>query len=504
MADVVQIILALQNVRQFVSGADRASTSITKVGSAAEKSGQQAKVGWKGIAKWGGAAAAVYGATRFIKGAVSTTEELGKATLTLNRTTGMDIKTSSEWAAVMKVRGVNVRTAQMGLTAFAKQIERTRIGTKKHNSALEQLGISSKDAAVQSGNVNNLLARVAQRFSQMRNPAKRAALAQTLFSRAGRDLQPILFKGRKAIEESLAMADKYGASLSGKNAEAIKEEIAHQRELRMAYLGVQVRLGTALLPIMLAVTQVLVKLTDAVQPLLKNSLALKIVIVTLTIAFVAYKIAMIAATIAEIGFNVATLITLGWILLVIAAVALLAVGVYMLIKHWDWVKKKAMDVWGWIKKNWPLLLPILLGPFGIALALIIKNWGTIKKATKALVDFAITQFQRLIDFVKSIPGKIGGVFKKIPGAGLVRRAGGHIPFTQFGGHVQRTGSVLVGEAGPELLTMPGGATVTPLAAGGFPGGSPLGPLVVKTQLVVDRKVLAEAVATHAADKLARR
>src|SRR4051812_42821010 len=98
--------MALRNVRQFVSGAEAASKAMGGVGTASERAGKQAGVGWKGVAKWAGGAAIVVGATKFVKGAVSATEDLAKSTMTLQRSTNLDTETASEWAALLKERGI--------------------------------------------------------------------------------------------------------------------------------------------------------------------------------------------------------------------------------------------------------------------------------------------------------------------------------------------------------------------------------------------------------------
>ena len=62
---------------------------------------------------------------------------------------------------------------------------------------------------------------------------------------------------------------------------------------------------------------------------------------------------------------------------------------YLIIHNWDTIvaaTKAAWDavvgavqfVWNWIKDNWPLLLAILTGPIGVAVALIVTHWDTIK------------------------------------------------------------------------------------------------------------------------------
>src|SRR6516165_9533682 len=115
MADIVELILELRNVSQFVSGSRQAASAAGDIGEQTEQAGKKASIGWKGLAKWAGGATAIYGATRFIKGAVSATEDLAKSTLTVSRTTGMDAQTSSEWAALMKERGVSTRQFQTSL-----------------------------------------------------------------------------------------------------------------------------------------------------------------------------------------------------------------------------------------------------------------------------------------------------------------------------------------------------------------------------------------------------
>lgn len=56
----------------------------------------------------------------------------------------------------------------------------------------------------------------------------------------------------------------------------------------------------------------------------------------------------------------------------------------------------------WVKKNWPLLLGIITGPIGLAVLFVIKNWGKIKGAFKAVWDWT----------KKNVFDKIAGFFSK--------------------------------------------------------------------------------------------
>jgi hypothetical protein len=113
------------------------------------------------------------------------------------------------------------------------------------------------------------------------------------------------------------------------------------------------------------------------------------------------------------------------------------------------------------------------------------------------------------------------ILDKIPG--LASKAGGAIahgaveagkgiwglfPGGAAGGIVSQAGTMWVGEQGPELLTLPRGASIQPLpwhpgtdlpiGALGRAGGRP-----IVVQVMLDKRVLAEAMAEYDSDQYAR-
>ena len=567
MADVVEMILELRNVAQFVSGAHQAARAAAEVGDEGEKSGKKAAAGWKGLAKWAGGATAIYGATRYIRSAVSATEDLAKSTITVSRTTGMDTETSSEWAALMKERGIATKQFQVGLVKLSKTMEASRTGTVKENATvkglrdqidavsaaggkkapaaidklskaiaraqtagvksravLQQLGVAQGDIA--KGNTADVLYRVADALQKLRNPAQRAALMQQLFGRSGQALLPILIKGRAGVRKLLDEQKAAGNYISGKGLKSAKDLIKQQRALETAFAGVKVQLGTALMPVLVQVGQLLVRFMTFIRPLTKNATLFKIAIAALAAAFLVYKIAMIAATIATTVFQVAAgpvvLITLA----IIAAVALLAVGIYELWKHcrlfregvraaWGAAKVAfaailgaLQTVWSWVNANWPYLVGALAGPFGLAAVAIIKHFGQIKAFALGIVSAVRTAIQNLVNWVESLPGKVGGILKKIPGAGAVSsiagKAGGLL-HRQHGGPVPAGGVAIVGERGPELVRARTSLTVQPvmLSTAGAGGGADR-PLEIVVPVMLDGRELARSVARVTANRLARR
>ena len=128
-------------------------------------------------------------------------------------------------------------------------------------------------------------------------------------------------------------------------------------------------------------------------------------------------------------------------LIVIAIVALIAALVaagFAIFKFRDQILDALKTAFNWIKSNWPLLLGMLLGPFGIAAALIFKFrddvvgafvWikDQVMAAWEAMVQFILDKF----DQVKDLPGQL---LDAIPGGGAIKKASNWF-FGQEGGVV---------------------------------------------------------------------
>jgi hypothetical protein len=496
-------------VRQFISDANQAGRAVKGVGTEAEQAGKKAHTSWTRFAQLGVGMAGLYAAGRFVRSAVGATEDLAKSSIALSRTTGMDVSTSSQWASVAKERGISTQQLQVGLIRLSRAMDQASTGSKTAITTWRRLGISM--AEVRSGNTQQVMLDTADALRRIQNPAERAALTQTLFGRAGQRLLPIIAGGSKAIREQLAVVREYGDYLNVKTVGQLRQLIGRQREMGTAFQGMKIQVGTALLPVLLSLAKVLISILKVIQPLTHNATVLRIVIIALTTAFVAYQVAMTVATAADVLFGV----TLSWVWIVATAgavvvIPLLIAAIYLLIKHWHQVVDVAKEVWHWIARNWPLLAGIILGPVGFALIELIKHFGAVKRYATEVVDWIIHEFHRLVRFITGLPGKVAGGVRSFVGhtAHSVTHAITH-PWSIFGGQaggvVPYNSPVLVGERGPELLALPGGATVQPMPQGAARLGSTaaFGEATITTQVVLDRRVLAEAVGRFTADEMAR-
>jgi hypothetical protein len=125
----------------------------------------------------------------------------------------------------------------------------------------------------------------------------------------------------------------------------------------------------------------------------------------------------------------AWLIGLGPIGLVIAAIGAV-IGILMLCGvSLDDLKNAAAAVWRWIARNWPLLLAILTGPFGLAVLAIYRHrdkivsalrsgFATVKNLATSAANWIIGKFMGVVGFFQRLPGTIGNIFSRL-GSALV-------------------------------------------------------------------------------------
>jgi hypothetical protein len=249
---------------------------------------------------------------------------------------------------------------------------------------------------------------------------------------------------------------------------------------------------------------------QALSPVLRNSTALYIILGVLTTAYTVLKVATLVSTVMQLAFNAALL------LIPLAIIAIVA-GVILLYKKWKWfhdaVNNTFVD-----QAHWQLLGTILLGPIVPAVVLIVKNFGKIKAAVEAVWSTIKSVFGKVRGFIANV---FSGGFVSQIGRGIADWINAHTPFGDeikagplhfrlpalaAGGVIRASGAALVGEQGPEIVSLPRGATVWPTPAvnamANAPGAS-AGQTIV-TKVYLDRRQIAEAVGTYASDRIARR
>ena len=220
-----------------------------------------------------------------------------------------------------------------------------------------------------------------------------------------------------AVQKKFAgQADTYADSTAGQMAKA---------KIQMAELKEQI--GYAVLPVMALLAGVLGdKIIPAVSLFVDKVSALGVVVGPVTGFLSDHKEILIPLASTIVGLMipaVVALITATWnyvaalyaqaaafvvanapLILIALLIGLLILAVVELIKHWDWVKEKTVEVWNLIKdfvvgkatevldflKEWgPLILAVLTGPIGIAVYMIATHWNTIKDFVTGAANYVI-------------------------------------------------------------------------------------------------------------------
>lgn len=287
----------------------------------------------------------------------------------------------------------------------------------------------------------------------------------------------------ESINRAAIAFDTWANSASGQ--ESIKRFFKESKELM-----------SALLPVIGGIASALALLSLRLLPVADVLRWLGPYADDATVAFVYWKLAVTGLSIAMKAWTaaatVAAFVTGGWttafwalnaaiaanpIGLAVVAIAAIAAGLYLAYQksetfrgavNWLWGALK--DGFGWVQQNWPLLLAILTGPFGLAALAIAKNWDSITAGAKAAINFIISVFNAGFGLINSLtPGPIKAFGRTVvPGIPDIPM----IPMLASGGVIARGGAAVVGEQGPEVVTLPAGAVVHPNTGGG--GGPAMG------------------------------
>jgi len=121
----------------------------------------------------------------------------------------------------------------------------------------------------------------------------------------------------------------------------------------------------------------------------------------------------------------------------------------------SWISTGISNAWNWI-------LTTTTNVFTTIKDTIVGIFTSIWTGIKTAINWIITGINKFTaGIAKGING-ITGVISLIPGVEIGQVTAPQIPLLATGGNITRKGTALVGEAGPELLNLPRGASVTPL------------------------------------------
>ena len=202
-------------------------------------------------------------------------------------------------------------------------------------------------------------------------------------------------------QATLALLTEQTASAQGAFGREANTAAGQQARANAQFKNATAELGTALLPVVAKVAGWLTKLTGFISD---NALAFQVLVGVLGGAAIA-----IWAVNAAMAANPATLIAIG--------VAALIAGIILLVKNWDKVVAVFKKFWEWLKQNWDKIAVVILGPFGVAIMAIKRNWRTITKVFATFGRFAKRIFKAVKDVAVSVFRAIRDVIVRVIDAG---------------------------------------------------------------------------------------
>ena len=433
-----------------------------------------------------------------------------------------------------------VDVSMSDITGAASKLKKAVSGDSKE---LAKLGVKTKNADGTFRDINEIFYDTLSALGGIQNETERDTLAMAIFGRGADSLAGIIDDGGAALKAYGQEAEDMGLILSGDTLNSLNktndalDKLKAQASARLAETGAKAL--EVLTPVLEKVLNLLNGLLTKIGELTPAQMEtiMKILAVVAAISPLASGIAKVAGLVSKIPTLISTVgSALSWLManpiaLVIGAI----VGLVALIAtKGDEIQAYLQKFDDWLQnifaKDWTEVFgPVLGGVINGFFDIVKSMWDNTKLVLDGIIDFIRGVFtgdwERVWTGVKEIFGGIANsllnVFKaplngiislinkaidkfngmiakinKIPGINVGTI--GKIPMLANGG-VLAQGSAIVGEAGPELLSMDKGkAVVQPLTT----GSSAAAPIYLTVQSVLDGRVIAEST-TQYQERMAR-
>lgn len=528
-----EIISTEREVKNLEAASRETANAMSKVAQVADKVSQGAQ---KVADKTKAISAAAGGALTALAGlgikAAKDADELN----TLAKQTGF----STDELQKFKYASDLVDVSMSDITGAASKLKKAVAGDSKE---LAQLGVKTKNADGTFRDINEIFYDTLSALGGIQNETERDTLAMAIFGRGADSLAGIIDDGGAALKAYGQEAEDMGLILSGDTLASLNktndalDKLKAQASARLAETGAKAL--EVLTPVLEKVLGLLSGLLERIGQLTPAQMEtiMKILAVVAAISPLASGIAKVAGLVSKIPTLISTVgSALSWLManpiaLVIGAI----VGLVALIAtKGDEIQAYLQKFDDWLQnifaKDWTEVFgPVLGGVINGFFDIVKSMWDNTKLVLDGIIDFIRGVFtgdwERVWTGVKEIFGGIANsllnVFKaplngiislinkaidkfngmiakinKIPGINVGTI--GKIPMLANGG-VLAQGSAIVGEAGPELLSMDKGkAVVQPLTN----GSSAAAPIYLTVQSVLDGRVIAEST-TQYQERMAR-
>lgn len=469
-----EIIDCEDSLKRLEEAAGKSNVALQKVAAVSKSIGDGAqKVADKTKALSAAAGGLLAGLGAAAYGAVTTADDLN----TLAKQSGF----TTEELQKMQYAADRVDVSMEDITGAAKKMKTAMASGK---DAFSKLGVEIKNADGSMRNVNEVFWETVQALSRVQNETERDQIAMDLFGKSADQLAGIIDDGGAAFRELGDEAERAGLIMSQETLDGLNEVNDAIDKVKATAKGALAQAGAKAIEAALPAIE---KVINAVTTLLNwlAGLDQRQISMLVTILAIVAAISPVASIIANIAGAISALmpvlsaiaggiaaIGVGWAAVVAGIIAAAAVlGVYI-VRNWDEIKLGAQLCWQDIKNGFQKLgndLKLIWDSIGQALKMQWDAWaglgnaiiGGIKSAISSVVSWVQSAVNAVINSINAVISAVRSLF----GMGGSVSVGTTRVGKMAAGGTLRHGMSLVGENGPELLTVSGGqAVVQPLNA----------------------------------------
>lgn len=390
----------------------------------------------------------------------------------LSKQTGISTEDLQKMNYAADLVDVSVESISGSMSKLRKAMSSSSAGTEE---AFKRIGVSVRSADGALRDSSEVFYEVLEGLSRVGNETERDTLAMTIFGKSADQLAGIIDDGGAALKALGEEAEQMGLVMSQETLDSLNKVNDEIDRLKAQAVAQFAKAGASALE---ALTPVLESVVAAISKVLEliGNVSPEVMKVIAIVAAVVAAISPVSAIIAKVTGAISKILTIlpqikaafaavsafaaaNPFVLIAAAVAALVV---VIVKNWDKIKPVLEAVWETIKTVFGQVVEIVKGAIDKVKEIIQAVKDFFIGIWDAVVETAKSKINAVIGFINKAIEAVNNFVSKINNSGIGKFLGINIGTISTipalaGGGVLRSGSALVGEAGPELLTMRNGA-----------------------------------------------
>jgi len=176
------------------------------------------------------------------------TAEYGNHVDKMSQKIGMSRKGFQEWNYIMSQNGSSVESLKMGYKTLAAQMAKANSGSKDSASLFNKLGVSVCDSTGHLRTQESVFNDTVRALQKLQNPTERAVMAQHLFGKSALELKPLLNQTAERVDNLRDRANSLGLVLSDNTIDSAVRLSDTMDTLKRSFGAVGLVVGASMIP----------------------------------------------------------------------------------------------------------------------------------------------------------------------------------------------------------------------------------------------------------------